>query len=63
MKRLIVKVTGNIIIETKGHVFHHDIACVKGDDIIQINRYKKDGKFQDNILLIDGDFVNEYHFF
>lgn len=57
MNQLIVKVNGNIIIETKGHVFHYDVACCGGDDITEVNKYDKPGRYIDSTLIIDGDLV------
>lgn len=57
MKHLVVKVNGNIIVETEGHIFHYDMACYGADDIKEINKYSKPGKFIDDTLIIDGDLV------
>ena len=57
MKHLIVKVNGNILIETTGHTFHYDIACLGSDDIFSVNRTRHQGEFMDDMLVIDGDLV------
>lgn len=57
MKHLIVKVNGNIIVETKGHYFHYDIACMGSEDIFSVNNAQQPGAFKDNMLVIDGDLI------
>ena len=57
MKHLIVSVTGNIIIETSGHAFTHDLASCGGPEIIEIKKTVNPGVFKDNYFVIDGDLV------